>query len=144
MITIGSVALDRLIEHSSVFWLNRSNQKTQESVTGSFITFDNSRTVLEGVIEIRLVTYAQAVQLRDFITNTIRFKRFTFDIIPESYDDLGLGQGVTITAAYFNGGETTQGVIVPFGKANKFNIKFPYRKAIDPTVANVDYEGIIA
>ena len=144
MITIGTIKIDRLIEHSSVFDLRRTNQTSAVSITGKILTFDNSNSILEGVIEIRLVTYTQAVALRDYITNTIRFQRFQFDIIPESYDDLGLGQGVTITDAHFNGGQSTSGVITPFGKANKFNIKFPYRKVIIPTASNVDHEGIIA
>lgn len=144
MITIGNIQIDRLIEHSSNFWFRRTNQTTAESVTGKELTFDNSNSILEGVIEIRLVTYDQAVALRNYITNTIRFKRFQFDIIPEAWNDLGLGEGVTIEGATFNGGQTTEGIITPFGKANKFNIKFPYRKVIIPTAVNADSEGIVS
>lgn len=143
-ITIGNVTINRLIEHSSAFILRRINQSSVTSVTGKRIVFDNSNTILEGVIEIRLIRYEEAVQLRNFLANTIRFQRFKFDIIPESYDDLGLGQGVTIEAAEFNGGVSTEGVLTPFGKANKFNLKLPYRKVIIPTEANVDADGVIA
>ena len=144
MITIGGVEIDRLIEHSSSFNFNRINQRTQTSMTGKRLTFDNSSTILEGVIEIRYITKVQADAIRNFITNTIRFTRFKFSIIPESYDDLGLGVGVTIDDAEFNGSFTTSGVITPFGKANKFNLKFPYRKVIVPTVSNVDHEGVVS
>ncbi len=144
MITIGSVEIDRLIEHSSRFWKRRINQRSQTSMTGKRLVFDNSSTILEGVIEIRFLTKSQADQIRNFVADSIRFQRFNFDIIPEAWDDLGLGQGVTIEQAEFNGSTTTDGVVTPFGKANKFNLSFPYRKVIVPTGANVDQEGVVS
>ena len=143
-ITIGSVTINRLIEHSSSFWFNRINQKYQTSMTGKRITFDNSASILEGMIEIRYITKAEADALRDLIANTLRFGRFKFTITPESYDDLGEGEGVPIVDAEFNGDTTTLGVLTPFGKAGKFNLKFPYRKVIVPVESNVDNEGIVS
>lgn len=144
MIIIGSIQVDRLIEHSSSFSFNRINQRTQTSITGKRLTFDNSASILEGVIEIRYINKNQADQIRNFISNTIRFQRFKFDITPEAFDDLGLGVGVPILEAEFNGSTTTAGILTPFGKANKFNLKFPYRKVIVPTGANVDQEGVVS
>lgn len=143
-IQIGSVTINRLIEHSSQFWIRRINQRTQTSITGRRLTFDNSASILEGVIEIRFITKEQADQIRNLIANTMRFQRFKFDIIPEAFDDLGEGIGVPILDAEYNGDITTQGVVVPFGKANKFNLSFPYRKVIVPTGANVDHEGVVS
>jgi hypothetical protein len=143
-ITFGTLTIDKGIEHTSQFWLERINQKSQRSAAGNTFTFDNSRSVLRGVIEIRYITKTEADQFRDFIANTVRFSRFKFDIIPESYDDVGAGIGVTLTDAEFDGDLSTQSIIKPIGKANKFNISLPYYKAIDPTVANVDHEGVVS
>lgn len=143
-ITFGTLTIDRGIEHTSSFWFERANQKSQRSVTGQTFTFDNSRSILRGVIEIRYITKDEADQFRDFIANTVRFKRFLFDIIPESYDDVGLGPGVTLPAAEFDGGVSTNDIVKPIGKANKFNISLPYYKPLDPTLGSADHEGVIS
>jgi len=143
-ITIGTVTINKNIEHTSDFWKERINQKSQRSTTGEIFTFDNSRTILRGVLELRYVDKAEADALRDLITNTIRFGRFDFDIVPEAFNDLGLGDGVTITDARFDGDTTTQDVIKPIGKAYKFNISFPYYKALDPTQGAADHEGVVS
>ncbi len=142
-ITIGNVIIQRGIEHTSQYWIERINQKSQRSVTGEFFTFDNSRSILRGLIEIRYITYNEAVALRDFITNTIRFGRFNFDIIPDSFVDLGLGEGVTIPSARYDGDLSTESIIKPIGKANKFNVSFPYYYAIPATSGLPDHEGVI-
>ena len=136
-----TVTINRGIEHTSQFWKRRLNQFTQTSSDGSLITFDNSITVLEGIINIRFITSADATSLRDFITNTIRFSRNTLTITPESYDDLGEGDGVALTSVNYNGGISTDGIIEPFGKAGKFNVKFPYRKIITPSSSTADADG---
>lgn len=143
-ITFGTLTIDRGIEHTSSFWKERINQKSQRSATGQIFTFDNSRTILRGVIEIRYITKAEADQFRDFISDTVRFSRFVFDIVPESYDDIGLGPGVTLSDAQFDGDPTTQDIVKPIGKANKFNISLPYYKALDPTAGTADHEGVVS
>jgi len=143
-ITIGNVIIQRGIEHTSQYWIERINQKSQRSVTGEFFTFDNSRSILRGFIEIRYITYNEAVALRDFITNTIRFGRFNFNIIPDSFVDLGLGEGVTIPSARYDGDLSTESIIKPIGKANKFNVSFPYYYAIPATSGLPDHEGVIS
>lgn len=152
MIQIGDVTINRGIEHSSIFWAERINQQSQISSTGAVFTFDNSRTILRGVIEIRYVSKSEADALRKFIADKIRFKRFTFDLVPESYDDLGGGvvdgtadgAGKTVSDVYFWGDYTTQDIIKPIGKANKFNITFPYYKPIEPTAGLADAEGVVS
>jgi hypothetical protein len=141
-ITIGNVTINRGIEHTSTFWLERINQNTQVSSTGVRFNFDNSRSILRGIIEIRYITKAEADALRNFIVNTIRFGRFQFDIIPASYNDLGLGDGITIPLASYDGDFSTADIIKPIGKANKFNVSFSYFYAINPTAATVDHEGV--
>lgn len=143
-IQIGSVTIDRGIEHTSQFWFERINQKSQRSTTGNYFTYDNSRTILRGFIEIRYITKSEADELRNFITDSIRFGRLNFDIIPDSFVDLGLGEGVTITDARFDSGTSTQDIIKPIGKANKFNVSFPYYKAINPSEGTADQEGVVS
>ena len=143
-ITIGDVTINRGIEHTSAFWEERTNQSTQTSSTGARFNYDNSRTILRGTIEIRYITKADADLLRNFIVNTVRFGRFEFDIIADTFVDLGLGVGVTIPLANFDGGQSTEDIIKPIGKANKFNVSFPYYKALDPTALTVDHEGVSA
>lgn len=143
-ITIGNVTINRGIEHTSQFWIERINQKSQRSITGEYFTFDNSRSILKGVIEIRYITYNESVALRNFIANTIRFGRFTFDIIPDTFVDLGLGEGVTIPSARYDGDISTEPVLSPIGKANKFNVSFPYYFAIPASSGSPDHEGAIS
>jgi hypothetical protein len=141
-ITIGDVTINRGIEHTSAFWFERTNQSTQVSSTGARFNYDNSRTILRGTIEIRYITKTDADLLRDFITNTIRFGRFDFDIVADSFVDLGQGVGQTISLANFDGEQSTADIIKPIGKANKFNVSFPYYKALNPTALTVDHEGV--
>ena len=143
-ITIGDVTINRGIEHTSAFWLERTNQSTQTSSTGARFNYDNSRTILRGTIEIRYISKTDADLLRNFIVNTIRFGRFEFDIIADTFVDLGLGVGVQIPLANFDGDQSTEDIIKPIGKANKFNVSFPYYKALDPTALSVDHEGVSA
>ena len=143
-ITIGDVTINRGIEHTSSFWLERTNQSTQTSSTGARFNYDNSRTILKGTIEIRYITKADADLLRNFIVNTARFGRFEFDIIANSFVDLGLGVGVQISLANYDGEQSTADIIKPIGKANKFNVSFPYYKALNPTALTVDHEGVSA
>lgn len=143
-IIIGDVTINRGIEHTSRFWKDRINQATQTSSTGARFNYDNSRTILRGTIELRYITKEEADNLRNFIVDTIRFGRFEFDIECPSYNDLGLGVGVDIPLALFDGGQSTEDIIKPIGKADKFNVSFPYYKAINPTAATVDHEGVSA
>ncbi len=144
--------MERGIEHTSNFWVERINQQSQTAITGKQFNYDNSRSILRGVIEIRFITKADADALREFIYNTVRFKRFEFDIIPDSFDDIGGGvvdgtndgMGKTVPLAIFDGDFSTQDIVKPFGKANKFNVTLPYYKAIDAVAGNADHEGVVS
>lgn len=152
MIQIGNVTINRGIEHTSVFWAERINQRTQTSSTGKRFNYDNSRTILRGVIEIRYVEKSEADALRKFLTDTIRFGKSSFNITPEPYDDLGggvvdgsaAGDGKVIENAFFDGSTTTEGIIKPIGKAYKFNITFPYYKVIIPVAGVADHDGVVS
>ena len=136
-----TVTINRGIEHTSQFWFKRINHNTVQATDGSLITFDNSSTVLEGVIKIRYLTKTDADSLRNFIRNTIRFSRNTLTITPASYDDLGGGDGVAITSVNYIGDPDTKDIIVPFGKAGKYNVSFPYRTFITPSASTADADG---
>lgn len=144
MITIGTQEIDRGIEHSSQFWVKRINQISQETSAGSLIVFDNSVSVIEGIINIRLMTKTMADDFRNWLINTIRFQRFSFTITPESYDDVGAGIGVALTECNYAGGTSTESVLKPLGKANKFNLEFPYRAIITPSAGTADQQGNIS
>lgn len=143
-ITIGSVTIDRGIEHTSKFAIRRVNQYTQQTSAGELITFDNSVSVVEGIIRIRFISKSKADEIRNFIANSIRFQRFQFTITPSSFDDVGAGVGVALTDCNYNGGPSTDGVVEPFGKANKFNLIFPYRAIIQPGAGTADQAGNLA
>ena len=140
----ASITLDRDPEHSSSFYKERINQFSQETGGGSVLVYDNSVTILKGTLQFRYVSDVEARAMENFIVNTIRFQRFLISLIPPDYVDLGLGLGVNLVGARYNGGATTQGIIEPVGKANKFNINFPYRFVVVPGAGTVDQEGTVS
>ena len=143
-ITIGTVEITKNIEHDSSFWTRRKNQFTMEGVDGAFYTYDNSPAILEGLLKIKFVSKTQADALSTWLVNTIRFQLYSFTITPPSFNDLGEGTGSTILLAYYNGPLSTEKIITPVGRTNKFNINFPYRKIIVADVGTADQEGNIA
>ena len=152
-ITFGvDMTIDRGIEHTSIFWAERINQKTQTAITGKRFNYDNSRLIIRGKIEIRLITKAEADAFRAFIYNTVRFQRFQFDIIPEAYDDIGGGiydgtddgAGKILPLASFDGNFSTEDIVKPVGKANKFNLSIPYYKEVTPLAGMADHEGVVS
>lgn len=139
----ASVTLSKNPEHTSDFWEERKNQFTIETSTGENITFDNSRTIIRGILNFRLITKSEADDLRDFIVNKIRFKRFSFTITPPAFLDLGSGDGQAVTA-YYDGSESTQGVLRPEGRLSKYNVSLPYKIIVTPAAGTADQEGTIA
>jgi len=144
-ITIGTVTISKNIEHNSRFWFDRLNQVSHETLSGDILSYDNGPTILRGVIRVNYVTESEATSFRNWLRNSVRYRRYSFTITPESFIDLGMGEGVAVTDAYFDSTDaSTDGIIEPVGRASKFNIVFPYRKRIVPTVGTADQEGVVS
>ena len=141
---IGIVNLSKSLDPSSRFGLVRTGSKTIRTLSGQSITYDGGATLIEGVLVFKFLTNAQKTELEQFLTYTIRFGLFPFAIVPDAWDDLGLGVGVTIPSASYAGDPNTSSVFEPTGRLNKWDAQIPYTYAIPASAGVPDGEGVYA
>lgn len=129
-ITIGTVTISRNPSTSSKHWTERYNQRTQLTADAGRATYDNGPSVLRGVLVINGVSQADKLSLETYLKSTAIFGKNSFTITPPSNTDLGGGIGTALTSAYYDGGESDEGVYEMAGTSELWTITFPYWKAL--------------
>lgn len=143
MIRVGSCSFVRgLNREESRWYVERPNMTREEAGNGDLAVFDESSTkVVRGTLAIDYCSAAEAAALRTFLSDTARLWRFTFDIVPDAWSDVGAGVGATLEDCRLDtDGASLEGVIEPQGAFAKYAIRLPYR-AIVQDLAGAWSEG---
>jgi hypothetical protein len=122
----SSVTISRNLDPSSSHYFERLNHFAKRSVSGNILSYDSGPTLLHGKLVIKFVSRSEAMALRAWINDVIRFGLKAFAISANSYDDLGLGLGVSITWCKLDSTASTADLIVPRGVGDKWDITIPY------------------
>lgn len=80
-------------------WTTKQNRMKFED--GSVAVYDRDRWQVFYTFNIRLKNSTHAA-LRDFIRSTLTYRYNTFTLTPDAGIDLGLGDGVAVTARYWD------------------------------------------
>ena len=104
----------------------RLNHYHLETVDGTDITYDVGPTKTHGVIVMKNVSYADKVSLHDFILSGTRFAQRVFRINAIAGVDFGLGKGIVVENARWDGGNSTQGLFTGMAPG-VFTVNFPYK-----------------
>lgn len=140
---VGPVTIERGVDPSSRYWIERPNQVTKTTSDGSILCYDLSYSIIRGVLQWRYLTAAKKAELENFVANTIRFGRFRFDIIPDAWVNLGLGDGVALVGVSLDlESPSTESIFSPSGRGAYFDCAIPYRYKIPPSGATVDNQGV--
>ena len=129
-IIIGTQTITRNPSLGTVWNVRRINQSTVQLADGSWVTYDNGANILMGTIQLKNVSGAQAESFRTWLISTAVFEKNSFTITPPANTDLGSGDGVAITTAFYDGGPTTDGVLFFAGNSNTYDITFPFKKVL--------------
>lgn len=143
-IQIGSVTITNDPEHESDVWQDKKSQVTKEYEDGTFETYSTGRTMYRGLIVLRFVKQSEYRALRDWLVDTVSFSKTPFDIVPPSFFDAGLGDGVTVTGCTYVGNPTTKEVFTPNGRLYRYDIEFPYAFPKPISSGVLDAGGVIA
>ena len=128
--TIGTVTINRNPSIESSWYNDRMNQYTVVSADGTRTTYDNGPTILKGVLVLKLVAKSEGDSLRTYLTGTAAYCQNSFSITPTTNTDLGSGAGVAVTSAYYDGGNTLDGVFQLSPNGTMYTITFPYWKKV--------------
>lgn len=126
-ITIGTVTIARNPFHPLDWYPVRFNQSSVECADAARAVYDNGPTVIKGTIILKGVLKSEGDALRTYLTGTAIFEKNSFTITPPANTNLGAGDGVALTSAYYDGGPTLEGVFTLTG-GGLYDIAFPYRK----------------
>jgi len=129
-ITIGSVTINRNPSNQTTWHNERLNQITLKTADGGRATYDNGPTILRGNIVLNLVVKSEGDSLRTYLTGTAVYGKNSFTITPPSNTNLGSGTGTAVTTAYFDGGDSLEGVFQPSANGLLYTINFPYWKNV--------------
>ena len=142
---IGNIVINRNPEQESEYWFPyRPSQDTQRMENGEFITYDNGRTYINGTLLFKNVKKDEADAFRDFFANTTLYKKFTFSLIPPSFFDCGLGDGVQVDGVTLNTDSASlQGMVTWSGRASLFDLRLDYTFTKQPVSGVVDQGGLI-
>jgi len=143
-ITIGTVVINRNPEHSTDFGKTKESQLSNELEDGSNDVYGSGITIIRGTIIVKYVKKEEAEALRDYITTKANFTTNSFQIVPPSFIDLGLGDGVTLENAYYTGGPDSRDFMKKAGFLGRYDIEFPYKITLPIDTAIVDTNGVIA
>jgi hypothetical protein len=128
-ITIGTVTINRNPVPRHNWSKQRYNQYTRITADGGRKTYDNGPTVLTGTLVLKAVAKSEGDILRTYITDTAVFGKNSFTITPPANTDLGAGDGVAITTAYFEG-DSLEGVFQLSPNGLLYTITLPYWKLL--------------
>jgi len=122
----ASESVEASVVYGTEFMDSRKNQSEHELVDGSTIVYDAGPTWCHGVLVLKHASYSDGAALRAWIRDSIIFAFNRFTISAVSGADFGLGKGVVITNARYDGGSNMDGVF-QYIAPDMYNIKFPYR-----------------
>lgn len=144
-VLIGNITINQNPEQEGeAFTKTRIGQSSQRMEDGQWLTYDSGRTIVNGVLVLDQVIQSEADALRDYITNTLLFKKFSFAITPPSFWDCGAGDGVEVTNCTLDTPDaSTQGIFTQIGRLRRYKITLPYTYTIQPQIGEVDGEGVI-
>lgn len=130
----GSVQITRGLSQTYDFGKERLNHVSILTPAGSVYTYDSGPTLIRGVLEFSFVRREEAEALRNWIVDVIRFASIPFTLTPNSWDDIGSGDGIALGVCRWDGEATTRDAIRRRGQAGKFDISFPYFSIVYDTV----------
>ncbi len=105
----------------------RLNYLSMESSDGAIHAADNGPTKVAMELVWRFIDYSTAKAFETFFLTRTQLALKPFSIVCPSYIDLGLGIGVNISAAQYNGSESFRDLISPRdGAGLYYDIKLPF------------------
>jgi hypothetical protein len=122
-----TATISRNPSHPLDWYPMRYNQSSTPTADGAKATYDGGPTVIKGTLIFNGVDFAEGVALRTWLITYAVYEKNSFTITPPGSTDIGAGAGTALTTAYFNGGNSLEGVFVMTG-GGLWNITFPYRK----------------
>lgn len=122
----SAITISRNLDISSTFWTERLNHVRSQSSGGAVLSFSAGPNMLHGVLVFRYVDKAEAAILTAWIRDTIIFGLKPFSISANSWDDIGLGNGVALSWVKLDSDASTEKIAVRNGAGNKWTITIPY------------------
>ena len=108
---------------------NQKGVKTLDLVTRVYDHGTNTPELLEGILIFKGVAKSEGLALIAYLRATAKYEKNTFTITPASNTNIGLGDGVPVADARWNGKQTLKNFF-RFVAPGKYNITFPYQKKI--------------
>ncbi len=103
----------------------RYNQITLRTADGDLVTYDNGVNIVNGVLSLRGVTYADGQLLKTWINDKAVFALNSFTISSDSSSlDMGLGKGTPVTGCTLL--TKSDKSIFRYVSPGIYTIKFPY------------------
>jgi hypothetical protein len=108
-------------------YAERLNCIYADSITGERFVFNQGPTIVNSVLSWKCVSREFANSYEYFLLNVIEMGLKPFCIITPSHADFGLGMGVAIPEARYNGNASLKQLIKPSGTNGIFcDIELPY------------------
>jgi hypothetical protein len=109
------------------YWLEVPNQQGRFTASGARVSNGNGATTIRGVLIINLVSKEQADALRDFISKSLMFIR-PFRVTAEGCEGFNLGAGINVglDRCYIDDETSTENMIQPLARGNKYTVRIPY------------------
>lgn len=142
-ITIGSVNISVNPSNESRWDYRKQSQITNEFEDGTFETFASGRTMIDVIIYLDYVSEIEALQLINWLNNSVLYSKYMFTVTPPSFFDIGLGAGVAVTNATYTGPSNTKDLYTPVGRLGRKNIAFPFSYPKPIVTSLVDENGVI-
>ena len=128
-IDIGTVTINRNPNYETDFWKMRMNHFYRKTADGSHVAYDNGPNILQGIIVINNVAKAEGDALLTWLLGTAVYGKNSFTISPPTNTDLGEGAGSDIDDAYYDGGNSSQGML-DLISPGMYIVRFPYWKKL--------------
>jgi len=105
----------------------RLNHISADSMTGERFVMDYGPTRVNASISWKCISYGVANSYEAFLLNITGMGLKPFAIKTPAHNDFGLGMGVEIPAAFYNGPANLKEIITPNGANGMFyDIELPY------------------
>lgn len=124
--SIVPIHIPAKVVYGTDFFDVRLNQFELLTADGSDKVYDTGPTVAHGMLVLKNVSYSDAVTLRTWVRDTLRFALYRFTISAITNVDLGLGKSTAITQARWDGGQSLSGVF-SYNAPGVYTVNFPFR-----------------